>query len=148
MPFATLKGSGFQAPKVKDFKYLQLWDLYGGLLTDNQREICNLYYGFDLSLSEIAEQKGVSKQSVSEVLKKSRELLDGFEEKLHHNEQNQAYSRAVSDMMTDVTRAVEAFKTAHPEFSAQMDEIVQKIAVGEVIGLENEALASADRKEK
>ena len=147
MPFATLKGSGAHAPKAKDLRYLQLWDLYGGLLTDHQREICEMYYGYDLSLMEIAEEKGVSKQSVSEVLKKSRELLDGFEEKLRLNEQNQAYSLEVSYMMTNVTRAIEAFKTKHPEFTAEMDEIEKKVAVGEEIGLDGEEVLAADRKE-
>ena len=123
MPFATLKGNFSQAPMAKDLKYLQLWDLYGGLLTENRREICEMYYVLDLSLSEIAEEKGVSKQNVSEILKKSRELLDGFEEKLHLNEQNQAYSREVSFMMTGVIRALEAFKAKHPEFSAEMDAV-------------------------
>ena len=131
MPFATLKGNAVQAPRVKDLGYLQLWDCYGGLLTDNQREICEEYYVLDLSLSEIAEERGVSKQSVSEVLKTSRELLDRYEEKLHHSEQNREYSLAVSLMMTRVTRALEAFKGEHPEFSSEMDEIIGMIAAPE-----------------
>ena len=138
MPFATLKGNAAPAPGGKDLGYLQLWDCYGGLLTDNQREICEMYYMLDLSLSEIAEEKGVSKQSVSEVLKKSRELLDGFEEKLHLNRQNQTYALGVSSMMTRVTRALEAFKGAHPEFSSEMDGIIDMIAVGEEIDLGEE----------
>ncbi len=67
----------------KNLEYQQLLDAYGGLLTDHQRDICELYYMYDLSLTEIAEQKGVSKQSVSDMLAKSRMLLDGYEQKLH-----------------------------------------------------------------
>ena len=68
---------------MKDLKYLQLFDAYGALLTEHQKEVCELYYMCDLSLTEIAEQKGTSKQSVSEMLAKSRALLDEYEEKLH-----------------------------------------------------------------
>ena len=53
---------------MKNLKYLQLFDAYGPLLTEHQRELCELYYMCDLSLTEIAEQKGVSKQSVSDTL--------------------------------------------------------------------------------
>ena len=46
--------------------FMRLWDLYGGLLTENQREITGLYFNLDLTVSEIAEQKGISRQGVSE----------------------------------------------------------------------------------
>lgn len=118
---------------MKDLKYLQLWDCYGGLLTDNQREICELYYMCDLSLSEIAEQKGVSKQSVSDTLAKSRALLDGFEEKLRHNEENIRYGLEVSRMMTRVCRALEAFRCDHPEYAKEIDGIAKLVAVGETV---------------
>lgn len=121
---------------MKDLKYLQLWDAYGPLLTDAQREICEKYYMYDLSLSEIAEEKGVSKQAVSDALKTSRDLLDFYEEKLHFNEQTQSYSIGVSFMMTDVTRALETFKRLHPEFVREMDAIIAKVTVGETIDLD------------
>ncbi len=123
---------------MKDLRYLQLWDAYGPLLTESQREICEKYYMYDLSLSEIAEEKGISKQAVSDALKTSRELLDLYEEKLHFNEQNQAYSLAVSFMMTDVTRALETFKAQHPEFAREMDDIIKKVEVGETVDHDKE----------
>lgn len=65
-----------------DLHFLRLWDLYSPLLTATQREITELYFNFDLSLGEIAEQKGVSRQSVSDCLNKSRKQLERYEEKL------------------------------------------------------------------
>ena len=118
---------------MKDLVYLQLWDAYGALLTDTQREICEKYYLYDLSLSEIAEEKGISKQAVSDALKTSRDLLDLYEEKLHFNEQNQSYSLEVSFMMTEVTRALEAFKKEHPEYAREMDGIIEKVTIGETV---------------
>lgn len=118
---------------LKDLRYLGLWDLYHPLLTETQSEICELYYSLDLSLAEIAEQKGITRQAVSETLKKSRELLDGYEEKLHHFEQNQSYSLEVSFMMTDVIKALEDFKQLHPEFTAEMEGIEKLVTVGETV---------------
>ena len=109
---------------MKDLSYLRLFDTYGGLLTEHQRELCELYYMCDLSLTEIAEQKGVSKQSVSDTLAKSRALLDAYEEKLHHNEINQRESLAVSAMLTRVLRALETFERVHPEYTEEIEKIV------------------------
>lgn len=123
---------------MKDLKYLQLWDAYGALLTDTQRDICELYYMCDLSLTEIAEQKGVSKQSVSDTLKKARELLDYYEEKLHHNAMNQKYSLDVSLMMTEVVSALDKFVQLHPEHAEEIQNIAKLVSVGETIDLDEE----------
>lgn len=134
MQFATVKGSAAdKAVGGERMKYLGLWDTYGPLLTASQQEICGLYYLNDLSISEIAEEKGVSKQAVSETLKKSRELLDLYEEKLHFKRDSDLYSLAVSDMMTRVVRALEGFAESHPEFSVEMTSIADMVSVGEVI---------------
>lgn len=66
----------------KDFYYIELYQEYKNLLTENQSEVFNLYYLCDLSLGEIAEIKGVSKQGVSDNLSKTRELLVDYEQKL------------------------------------------------------------------
>ena len=65
-----------------DVQFMKLWDLYSPLLTQTQKEITDLYFNFDLSLGEIAEQKGVSRQSVSDCLQKSRKQLETYEQKL------------------------------------------------------------------
>ena len=123
---------------MKDLRYSQLFDAYGALLTDSQREICEQYFLYDLSLSEIAEEKGVSKQSVSDTLKKSRELLDYYEEKLHHNEVNQKFSLEISLMMTQLVKELEAFAKRHPEFAAEIKAIADKVEAGEAIELDEE----------
>lgn len=109
---------------MKDLKYLQLWDAYNPLLTVHQREVCELYYLCDLSLTEIAEQKGISKQSVSDTLAKSRALLDEYEEKLHCVRLNRESSLAVSQMLTRTLRALEELKAKHPELSAEIEQII------------------------
>ncbi len=66
----------------KDRDFLRLWDIYSPLLTESRKEITDLYFNCDLSLAEIAEEKGVSRQSVSDCLKKSRKQLEEYERKL------------------------------------------------------------------
>ena len=65
-----------------DLEFLRLWDMYSPLLTLIQQEITELYFNCDLSLGEIAEQKGVSRQSISDCLRKSRKQLERCDEKL------------------------------------------------------------------
>lgn len=57
-------------------------DYYGGLLTDYQTRLLSSYYDEDLSLKEIAEEEGVSRQAVADVIKRSSEKLVEYEEKL------------------------------------------------------------------
>lgn len=64
------------------FTFIALWDIYRGLLTSTQSEITDMYLNMDLTVSEIAEQKGVSRQAVSECLKGCKQQLEEYEEKL------------------------------------------------------------------
>lgn len=114
---------------MKDLKYLQLFDAYGALLNEHRREVCELYYLCDLSLTEIAEQKGISKQSVSDALAQSRRLLEGYEQKLHHSEIVQRESLAVSQMLTRVLRALEQFERDHPEHTAEIERIISLMQI-------------------
>lgn len=66
-----------------------LMDCYLDLLTDKQKDYLNLYYGEDLSLSEIAEELDVSRNAVFDNLKRAVHLLEDYEEKLHLLEKHQ-----------------------------------------------------------
>lgn len=114
---------------MKDLKYLQLWDAYNPLLTEHQREICELYYLCDLSLTEIAEQKGISKQSVSDTLAKSRALLDEYEGKLHYCGMNEEVSLEISWMLTRTLRALEAMRERHPALAGEIDAIINLMQI-------------------
>ena len=60
-----------------------LFDFYGELLTDHQKEIYEQFALEDLSLSEIAEMKGISRQGVHDLVKRCQKTLEGYEMKLH-----------------------------------------------------------------
>ena len=60
-----------------------IYDFYSALLTERQRELFEMYYLNDLSLSEIAEQTGVSRPAVWDLLKRTEKNLCDYEEKLN-----------------------------------------------------------------
>lgn len=120
---------------MKDLTYLQLLDAYAPLLTEHQREVCELYYMCDLSLTEIAEQKGTSKQSVSDTLAKSRAALDEYEAKLHHVALNREADLKISEILTRTLRALEGMKASRPDLSSEIDRIISLMQIdGEHIG--------------
>ena len=59
-----------------------LLEIYGKLLTDKQYGYMNDYYNEDLSLSEIAENEGITRQAVMRILQKTSRKLEEYEEKL------------------------------------------------------------------
>ena len=60
-----------------------LYDFYGELLTDHQRSIYEDAVFGDLSLSELAEDYGITRQGVHDLIKRCDKLLQGYENKLH-----------------------------------------------------------------
>ena len=63
--------------------YNDLFDIYGELLTDKEQEAFRDYYQEDLSLSEIADNKNISRSAVQKMVKTVLEKLNYYEEKLH-----------------------------------------------------------------
>lgn len=59
-----------------------LLQIYGKLLTEKQFEFMDFYYNEDLSLSEIAENQNITRQAVREILAKSKNKLEEYEEKV------------------------------------------------------------------
>ena len=63
-----------------------LLDVYGAVLNEKQRELCEYYYNDDLSLSEIAENEGITRQGASDLIKRSVAQLKAFEDECHYCE--------------------------------------------------------------
>ena len=61
-----------------------LFDFYGELLTDRQKEFFDLYYNEDLSLAEIAENAGISRQGVRDVIVRGGSHAGGRGQDRHH----------------------------------------------------------------
>ncbi len=67
---------------AKDLSLVILLDFYGGLLTEKQALALDYYYNQDFSLSEIADDMGISRLGVMAFLKQGEKHLRSFEEKL------------------------------------------------------------------
>lgn len=67
---------------AKDLDVILLYDIYGEMLTDKQRDFISYYYDDDLSLSEIAQNEGITRQGVRDAIKRAEAQLYSFEEKL------------------------------------------------------------------
>lgn len=110
-----------------DLLFLRLWDLYSPLLTKNQREVTDLYFNYDLSLAEIAEQKGVSRQSVSDCLHKCRKQLEEYDKKLGLRQLLDKGDHAFSAYITAVDRWIDKQKQENPDAFAVL-ELEQTLA--------------------
>ncbi len=95
----------------KKLKQAYLYDFYGEMLNEHQRQIYEDFVFNDFSLGEIAEEKGISRQGVADMVKRCEKKLLNYEEKLHLVE------KFVS-VKTDVERIhalTEEFKTTGAE---------------------------------
>ena len=68
--------------KGKPLEMSLLFDFYGETLTEKQRELFDLYYNEDLSLSEIAEHAGITRQGVRDAVKRAEHALQEMEDRL------------------------------------------------------------------
>ncbi|MGN1062209.1 MAG: sigma factor-like helix-turn-helix DNA-binding protein [Candidatus Scatosoma sp.] len=99
----------------KEGTFTKLFDTYGELLTGKQREICSLYLEYDLSLGEIGEEKGISRQSVSDCLRTACEQMKEYEDKLSLialKEEFSAYRRKVKNALNSVPGVADEVRKA------------------------------------
>ena len=85
------------------FELVLLFDTYGGMLTDKQRECFDMRYNQDLSLGEIAEMMGVSRQAVNDNLTRTEALLRRMEENIGCVKRDMQTRRAVQEILDAAT---------------------------------------------
>ena len=76
-----------------------LFDTYGGMLTDKQRDCFDMRYNQDLSLGEIAQELGVSRQAVNDNLTRTEALLRRMEENIGSVKRDMLTRRAVQEIL-------------------------------------------------
>jgi predicted DNA-binding protein YlxM (UPF0122 family) len=84
----------------KDLNLGYLLDFYGELLSERRRSVMDMYYNEDFSLAEIAEQIGISRQGVRDIIKKTEEELLFFEEKLRLANKLQSAQKKADDLIS------------------------------------------------
>ena len=114
----------------KDMRFAYLADFYGELLDEHTRAVIMAYYDDDLSLSEIAEGEGISRQGVRHIIKKGEEQLDAFESRIGLARRHEELS-ALAERLSDEASALlssdnEEVRAASKRISAIADEIGEK----------------------
>ena len=114
----------------KDMRFAYLADFYGELLDEHTRAVIMAYYDDDLSLSEIAEGEGISRQGVRHIIKKGEEQLDAFESRIGLARRHEELS-ALAERLSDEASALlssnnEEVRAAGKRISAIADEIGEK----------------------
>ena len=85
------------------FEVTLLFDTYGDMLTDKQREYLDMRYNQDMSLGEIAQMQGVSRQAVHDNLVRTENLLRRMEENIGCVKRDLLIRRATEELLAVVT---------------------------------------------
>ena len=104
--------------KNQAYRMALLYDFYGDILTDRQKEFYDLYYNEDLSLSEIAEHYGISRQGVRDVIVRAEGTLNELEDKTGIIRR----FHVMQDQLKEVQAAVDAIAKRNGEYH-QDDEV-------------------------
>jgi len=93
----------------KKVEISMLCQIYGKLLTEKQFNIINDYYDLDLSLSEIAENEGITRQAVRDIIKKGENKLFEFEEKLGIMKKTMKQEEKIANILSELTKIQSKF---------------------------------------
>ena len=104
-----------------------LYDFYGSLLTDRQREVMELYYGENLSLSEIAAEFSISRQGVHDALKNAGRASHEYEQKLGLVDKFQQSREAIGDIDERIEGLMEDVQKQEALVPAEVTAELQKI---------------------
>ena len=91
----------------KNVEISMLCQIYGKMLTENQLEILEDYYNQDLSLSEIAENKQITRQAVRDIIKKGENKLFELEEKLGIMKRTFKQEEKIAIILSELTKIQE-----------------------------------------
>ena len=103
------------------FEIILLYDFYGSMLTEKQREYIEMRYNQDLSLSEIAEMMGVSRQAVFDNLTRTEALLRRMEENIGCVKRDMLLRKALQEIL-DAATVLDA--SSDPAVLAQTRRII------------------------
>ncbi len=115
--------------KDSAFHMTMLYDFYGDLLTDRQKEFYDLYYNEDYSLAEIAENVGITRQGVRDVLVRAEAILSEMEEKTGIVARFLEVRRGLASISESVEKiaALNRDSLNSPELEALVNEVQGKV---------------------
>ena len=109
----------------KNVQMSLLCEIYGKLLTEKQYTLLNDYYNNDFSLSEIAENLGITRQAVRDNLKKGEKKLFEFEEKLGIMKARTIQEKKISKILSEVTKIQTKF--SDEQIASILEHIKQEL---------------------
>lgn len=104
-----------------------LYDFYGELLTDNNKEVFEEYVFNDLSLAEIAEQKGITRQGVHDIIKRTSKKLREYEDSLHLVDKFKTIEKKVSHIKELTKQLKNQDETIKIETSTNTEAILSEM---------------------
>ena len=113
--------------KNQTYRMTMLYDFYGELLTERQKEFFDLYYNEDLSLSEIAENSGISRQGVRDVIVRAEGIMQEIEDKtglIRRFMQMQGNLDAIQEAAEEL-KTINYRQYENPRVDALADTIIQ-----------------------
>ena len=102
-----------------------LLDIYSNLLTEKQYEFLNDYYNNDLSLSEIAENEGITRQAVRDNLKKGENKLFEYEEKLSLMRKQIMQEEQIANILSEISKINS--KSSDKEIADVLEDVKNKL---------------------
>ena len=112
--------------KNQAYRMALLFDFYGDLLTERQKEFYDLYYNEDLSLAEIAENYGISRQGVRDVIVRAEAAMTEIEDKTHIIRRFKQTQKEVAAIEAAADRLLKAVNERNYN-DAMLDEIANLI---------------------
>ena len=112
--------------KNQTYRMTLLYDFYGDVLTDRQKEFYDLYYNEDLSLAEISENYGITRQGVRDVIVRAEGIMTDLEEKtgiIKRFKAMQRHVNAICDAADEILKANSA--ATFPDYN--LEELARKI---------------------
>lgn len=99
-----------------------LLDFYGDVLSERKRTVLDLYYNDDLSLAEVAEEIGISRQGVRDLIRKAGEELSFYEEKLGLAKRFREAQECAEELLTLLERA-----EVDPSIRATAERLLERV---------------------
>lgn len=110
---------------MDDILYItMLYDFYGELLTEKQRTVIESYYLNDMSLNEVGEQYGITRQAVADLVKRTVNILKDYEKKLNLYEKYTYQKKMMEDTVKRLDAAIEKNSCSPVDFENVKRELL------------------------
>lgn len=111
--------------KNQAYRMTMLYDFYGELLTDRQKEFFDLYYNEDLSLAEIAENYGISRQGVRDVIVRAEGIMADIEDKTGIIKRFHLMQKQLSSVSEQVDRIIQINGSQY--YDREIDNLAREV---------------------